>query len=75
MSEQNRPGPKGFIAVDPYNKGSIVEIPLEKNKLWQTLFYALPEELVAKATAYLDSPHCPYEVEALGCVPGRCLFG
>ena len=32
MSEQNRPGPKGFIAVDPYNKGSIVEIPLESNK-------------------------------------------
>lgn len=25
MSEQNCPGPKGFIAVDPYNKGSIVE--------------------------------------------------
>ena len=34
MSEQNRPGPKGFIAVDPYNKGSIVEIPLENNKSW-----------------------------------------
>ena len=32
MSEQNRPGSKGFIAVDPYNRGSIVEIPLESNK-------------------------------------------
>ena len=62
VSEQNRPGPKGFIAVDPYNKGSIVEIPLESNKSWLTLFYALPEELVAKASAYLDFPRCPYEV-------------
>lgn len=62
MSEQNRPGPKGFIAVDPYSKGSIFEIPLESNKSWLTLFYALPEELVSKAKAYLDFPRCPYEV-------------
>ena len=59
MSKQNRSGPKGFIAVDPYNKGSIAEIPLESNKSWLTLFYALPEELVAKATAYLDFPPLP----------------
>ena len=59
---KKQPGPKGFILVDLVDKGNIVEIPLTSNKAWLTLFYALPEELVSKAKAYLDFPRCPYEV-------------
>lgn len=60
--EKKQPGPKGFILVDLIDKGNIVEIPLTSNKVWLTLFYALPEELVSKANVYLDFPRCPYEV-------------
>ena len=59
---KKQPGPKGFILVDLVDRGNIVEIPLASNKAWLTLFYALPEELVSKAKAYLDFPRCPYEV-------------
>ncbi len=58
---KKQPGPKGFILVDLVDRGNIVEIPLTSNKAWLTLFYALPEELVSKAKAYLDFPRCPYE--------------
>ena len=60
--KKKQPGPKGFILVDLVDKGNIVEIPLTSNKAWLTLFYALPEELVSRAIAYLDFPRCPYEV-------------
>ena len=58
--KKKQPGPKGFILVDLIDRGNIVEIPLTSNKGWLTLFYALPEELVSKAKAYLDLPRCPY---------------
>ena len=59
---KKQPGPKGFILIDLVDRGNIVEIPLTSNKAWLTLFYALPEELVSKAKAYLDFPRCPYEI-------------
>ena len=54
-NNKKQPGPKGFILVDLVDRGNIVEIPLTNNKAWLTLFYALPEELVSKAKAYLEN--------------------
>ena len=42
-----------FIVVLPK---TIITIPQDSNLAWLTLFYALPQELVAKRFAYLDLP-------------------
>lgn len=42
-----------FIVVLPK---TIITIPQDSNLAWLTLFYALPQELVAKQRGYLDLP-------------------
>ena len=48
MKESN-----GFLVVLPEK---IIEIPQNSNLSWLRMFYALPKELVAKRSAYLDLP-------------------
>ena len=48
MKESN-----GFLVVLPEQ---IIEIPQNSNLSWLRMFYALPKELVAKRSAYLDMP-------------------
>lgn len=52
-------GPKGFIVVLPHG---IIEIPQDSYVSWLTLFFALPQELVIKRSAYMELPRCPDEV-------------
>ncbi len=46
-------GPDGFLVVLPEQ---VIEIPQNSNLSWLRMFYALPKELVAKRSAYLEMP-------------------
>ena len=41
---------------------TLIEIPLDSNLSWLTLFYAMPKELVEKRPAYLELPRNIYRI-------------
>ena len=57
MKQEQSPEP--FITRLP---NGMVKLAVAHNKIWLTLFYSLPKELVCKWKPYLDLPRCPYEV-------------
>lgn len=41
---------------------TLIEIPIDSNLSWLTLFYAMPKELVEKRPAYLELPRNIYRI-------------